>query len=889
MMTLFYSFGKQEHGGRQGASHLHYATKRIIVAFLVVFALQTLIQQFIDIVSIGTVRNIIIHHHHGGELFHRSSVDHHHHHLKSGIYSKAQPPLSSSSWTEALLDDLHTNPTNNNDDAIYTISNQIRNEYFQWHYNVQQLSQIELEPSIWTPTIQNWSNHSQLRSHRFPSISERVQYYMGPWYNASTAISMYGPTFQNDVHIHQMSTRKYGPYSSLLVNLYNLNRDALYDCYQNKKELQVFSPYCRDYIDVAILHAEGTANIMHYIGDGLPYMRKEMRKYPLFAKVRPICDGTVNELCEPNKRVDSILLPLNRKRHYGIASSVPLNDIPWEQKIGKAIWRGKYGDITPNASTNDHIKYALVSKHLNSTVVDARFSKSVEHAPKVMIGQYMDMKAQLAYKYVISIEGNDISSGLKWMLFSNSVVFAPPFTMSSWAMEDTLQPFVHYIPIKRDMSNVESMVQWAESHPDETKLISERSTLFMYDLLFHPEAMEDERQIMIQMIERYEQNFGYYDEWKRHQSTIQVNWGKHPSDRRDRFPSVDERVQYAMGKWYHHQNDVHDALSIQRMRSNLNSLSRSLPWNDDIIPIDSLFLASGHQLSVCATQNSTTSAVRQFCKVSLPYFDERNTADLKSNSFHRLRKSKIGMDLRFANVSSWRRKAKLSKDSKRVLLDDSMKAICYGNCARTGRMLDVPYFAGYRHRNDEHAILWPFVDYTSSLKMATMVWRENLDTTFEDKIPRAIVRHGIEILSTNDSSMLVDVARKSSNQEHMHDMISYRYLLVIDESGVNEDLLWMLRSTSVVLMPMPSHRNVSSWLMEDFLQPFVHFVPIAPDYSDIDEQIRWCENNSDDVKLISERATLFVYDMLLDRNSEKENEEVKYQVLKRYASIYGSH
>ena len=96
----------------------------------------------------------------------------------------------------------------------------------------------------------------------------------------------------------------------------------------------------------------------------------------------------------------------------------------------------------------------------------------------------------------------------------------------------------------------------------------------------------------------------------------------------------------------------------------------------------------------------------------------------------------------------------------------------------------------------------------------------------------------------------------------------------------------MLRSTSVVFMP--AQRNVSSWLMEEFLQPNVHFVPIAPDYSDIDEQIRWCENNIDEVKLISERSTLFVHDILLDRNSEKDNEEVKFQVMERYAGIFGA-
>ena len=812
---------------------------------------------------------------------------------------------------------MHEDPNFNYDnDTIYTIGNKVRNEYMQWHKLVQNLSQIHLEAkNDWNPIIQNnWSNHPKLRSHRFPSISDRVQYYMGPWYNnTSKSIAMHGNAFYNDVHIHLMTTRKYGPYSSLLVNLYNLNRDTLYyDCYLNKKNLQVFSPYCRDYIDVAILHAEGTANILHYIGDGLPYMNENMRlKYPIFAKVRPICydnilvkggadasggggdDDDVLEkndmLCKPKKRVDSILLPLNRKRHFGIVSSVPVNDIPWEQKVGKAVWRGKYGAIIHNtrSSTNDYMKYALVSKHLNSTIVDAKFSKSTEHAPKEMIGLYMDMKAQLAYKYIISIEGNDVSSGLKWMLFSNSVVFSPPFTMSSWAMEDTLQPFIHYIPIKRDMSNVEERIQWAESHPEETKLISERSTLFVYDLLFHPKAMEDEREIMTQMMERYEQNFGYHAEWKRWKSSLRVDWSKHPSDRRERFPSVEERVRYVMGKWYHHNGE--NLLSMQRTEPNLNSMSRCLPFNDGIISRDKLFLASGDLLSMCSAENSTTLDIRQWCKSSLPYFDERHTADLKSNSFIRLGKSKIGADMRLANVSSWRKDDKHTKDSKRVLLDDSMKILCFGDCSRAGKSLTVPYFTSYRKRHDTNAILWPFDVDSNALVMVKSGWDEIIDMEFEDKVPRAIVRRGFDFPSGSDSTTWLDVAKESSNREvHIRDMLSYRYLLATEgDSGMNDDLLWMLKSASVVLMP--AERQVSSWLLEDFLTPNVHFVSVAQDYSDIDEQIQWCENNLDEVKLISERATLFVYDLLMDRKSEKENEQVKIQVMERYARTLGSY
>ena len=67
----------------------------------------------------------------------------------------------------------------------------------------------------------------------------------------------------------------------------------------------------------------------------------------------------------------------------------------------------------------------------------------------------------------------------------------------------------------------------------------------------------------------------------------------------------------------------------------------------------------------------------------------------------------------------------------------------------------------------------------------------------------------------------------------------------------------------------------------------MHYIPIAPDYSDIEEKIIWCEQNLLEARRISERSSLFVHDMLFDRSSDKENEEVLFQVMERYLKIYG--
>jgi hypothetical protein len=107
------------------------------------------------------------------------------------------------------------------------------------------------------------------------------------------------------------------------------------------------------------------------------------------------------------------------------------------------------------------------------------------------------------FKVIISFEGNDVASGLKWMLQSESVVLMPPPTRTSWAMEELLQPWIHYIPMLHDGSNAEEMVQWVIKNDEKARKIAERATLFMYDMVYHPDAIEDDKEIRLEMAKRY--------------------------------------------------------------------------------------------------------------------------------------------------------------------------------------------------------------------------------------------------------------------------------------------------------------------------------------------------------------------------------------------------
>lgn len=74
------------------------------------------------------------------------------------------------------------------------------------------------------------------------------------------------------------------------------------------------------------------------------------------------------------------------------------------------------------------------------------------------------------------------------------------------------------------------------------------------------------------------------------------------------------------------------------------------------------------------------------------------------------------------------------------------------------------------------------------------------------------------------------------------EMIQYKYILDIDGWGSTWDATaWKLNSGSVILKAYSVWRQ---WFYDEYL-PWVHYVPVAEDFNDIQEKFAWCENNTD--------------------------------------------
>lgn len=73
-------------------------------------------------------------------------------------------------------------------------------------------------------------------------------------------------------------------------------------------------------------------------------------------------------------------------------------------------------------------------------------------------------------------------------------------------------------------------------------------------------------------------------------------------------------------------------------------------------------------------------------------------------------------------------------------------------------------------------------------------------------------------------------------------MMLYKYILDIDgHSSTWDATAWKLNSGSVILKTDSVWRQ---WFYDEY-KPWVHYVPIAEDFSDIQDKFAWCENNQE--------------------------------------------
>jgi hypothetical protein len=191
------------------------------------------------------------------------------------------------------------------------------------------------------------------------------------------------------------------------------------------------------------------------------------------------------------------------------------------------------------------------------------------------------------------------------------------------------------------------------------------------------------------------------------------------------------------------------------------------------------------------------------------------------------------------------------------------------------------FIAGSKRIHDPYTILLPdfhYIKYQGYIENKIKVDMHNIP--FQEKIPTLLYRGELyngdpynfgekynshikikpRVLFANMcSNKYFQNVNFSTHQMSIDEMIKYKYILDID-GYVNswDGLFWKLYSGSVVL------KTASIWKewYYDELQEYIHYVPVASDYSDLNEKIQWCLENEFKCYQISLNARKFVEERL---------------------------
>ena len=391
---------------------------------------------------------------------------------------------------------------------------------------------------------------SLTRRERFPSVEERIQLYASNWYQPPCNSAQQFRWYQHDGGESLVVSNTTFGVDIVPDQTFYLSEEIIIDCARDEddsadlptsRHIQFrhnMRMYCVDAVEMIELldhhlHSGDDVPLLIQFGDSKTSHLYGIVELPHFKKFRSTVVtqkalGASVTSCEynPLKTVHSsnvmqpIVWKLATHRHYRQLPNVFRHDTPWEEKRNQAVFRGQLtGAVAVYEKREDDLvncqkmrRCRLVLEMNSSQYVDAKLTTTRNRLPAVLngvelIGPTITLREMMRYKAIIMLEGNDVASGLKWALLSQSVVLMPPPKHTSWCMEELLQPWVHYIPVKEDASDSDEKMQWILEHEEEARAIAQRGTLWMEDLIFHPNAAREERIIKEELLRRYLAHF----------------------------------------------------------------------------------------------------------------------------------------------------------------------------------------------------------------------------------------------------------------------------------------------------------------------------------------------------------------------------------------------
>lgn len=168
---------------------------------------------------------------------------------------------------------------------------------------------------------------------------------------------------------------------------------------------------------------------------------------------------------------NSIILKLDKLRHFMFVH----DRTPFRQKKDMAIYRGKI--------RQSRVRTTFLKKFFGHPMFDCGVVGRNEGCPEEWMSPKKTISEHLEYKFIMSLEGNDVASNLKWVMSSNSLAVMTRPTCETWFMEGKLKAGYHYVEVKEDFSDLEEKLQYYIDNPDKAEEIIAHAHEFVSQFL----------------------------------------------------------------------------------------------------------------------------------------------------------------------------------------------------------------------------------------------------------------------------------------------------------------------------------------------------------------------------------------------------------------------
>lgn len=126
-----------------------------------------------------------------------------------------------------------------------------------------------------------------------------------------------------------------------------------------------------------------------------------------------------------------------------------------------------------------------------------------------------------------------------------------------------------------------------------------------------------------------------------------------------------------------------------------------------------------------------------------------------------------------------------------------------------------------------------------------------------------------------------DVSRKAVKPEWKAEKMTisqhldYKFIMALEGNDVASNLKWVMSSNSLAVMPKPT---CETWFMEGRLIPNYHYVEVKPDFSDLEERMKYYIEHEEEAEAIIKNAHEYVEQF----KNEKREDLISLLVLDKY-------